>query len=217
MIDSSMKEHWNRIYSALDADLLGWYEKIPLPSLKLLSKCDINKTALILDVGVGASTFIDSLVEQEFTNIVATDISEIALSKLKERLGEEKASLVRWIADDITRPAHIQHLMDVAVWHDRALLHFLVKDAERNMYLSTLKKVVKEGGYVIISAFSLKGAKECTGLDVRNYDQNLLAGFLGDDFELLEYFDFMYHMPSGELRPYIYTLFQRRQSPAPPI
>ena len=213
-MNNSMKEHWNRIYSALDVDTLGWYEEISAPSLKLLSECNINKAAMVLDVGVGASTFIDSLIEQEFTNIVATDISEIALSKLKERLGEEKASLVRWIVDDITRPAHIQNLRDVAVWHDRAVLHFLVKDAERNMYLSTLKKVVKEGGYVIISAFSLKGAKKCTGLGVRNYDQDLLAGFLGDDFELLEYFDYMYQMPSGELRPYIYTLFQRRLCPA---
>jgi hypothetical protein len=77
------------------------------------------------------------------------------------------------------------------------------------MYLSTLKKVVKKGGYVIIAAFSLKGAKKCSGLDVKNYDQNMLAKFLGKDFILLEYFDYTYYMPSGKLRPYIYALFQR--------
>ena len=205
----SMKEHWNEIYEALDIDELTWYEEIPEPSIKLLAKCHINKDESILDVGAGASTFIDHLIDQGFKNIIAADISEIALNKLKERLGKEKASSVRWIVDDITRPEHIQNLKDIAVWHDRAVLHFLLEENEQRMYLSTLKKVIKKGGYVIIAAFSLKGAKKCSGLDVKNYDQNMLANFLGNDFRLLEYLDHTYHMPSGEPRPYIYALFQK--------
>ncbi len=203
-----MKEHWDEIYEALDADELTWYEEKPEPSIKMLSKCNINKDELILDVGAGESTFIDYLVNQEFKNIIAADISEIALNRLKKRLGE-KASLVKWMVDDITQPVHIQKLRNIAVWHDRAVLHFLLEENQRNMYLSTLKKVVKKGGYVIIAAFSPKGAKKCSGLDVRNYDQNMLAEFLGKDFSLLEYFDYTHHMPSGEPRPYIYTLFHK--------
>ncbi|VVB53698.1 Ubiquinone/menaquinone biosynthesis C-methyltransferase UbiE [uncultured archaeon] len=206
----SMKEHWNEIYEALDPDELTWYEEIPAPSIKLLSRCNINKDEPILDVGAGASTFIDYLIDQGFANIIAADISEIALDKLKERLGKEKAAKVRWIVDDITRPIHIQNLRDVAVWHDRAVLHFLLEEDQQQMYLSTLKKVIKKGGYVIIAAFSLKGAKKCSGLDVKNYDQNMLAEFLGEDFRLLEYFDYTYYMPSGKPRPYVYTLFQNK-------
>jgi hypothetical protein len=134
------------------------------------------------------------------------------LNKLKERLGEEKASHVRWIVDDITHPAYIQNLRDISLWHDRAVLHFLLKENQRQEYLSTLKKVVKRGGYVIIAAFSLEGAKKCSGLDVKNYDQNMLAEFLGEDFNLLEYFDCTYHTPSGEPRPYIYTLLQKNRN-----
>jgi ubiquinone/menaquinone biosynthesis C-methylase UbiE len=160
-------------------------------------------------MGAGASTFIDYLINQGYKNIIAADISEIALNKLKERLGKEKASSVRWIVDDITRPVHIQDLRDIAVWHDRAVLHFLLEEKQQKMYLSTLKKVIKKRGFVIIAAFSLKGAKKCTGLDVKNYDHDLLAKFLGEDFKLLEYFDHIYYMPSGEPRPYIYALFQK--------
>ncbi len=207
----SIKEHWNEIYDALDADELTWYEEVPEASIKLLSECHINKDEPILDVGAGASTFVDYLVNQGFSNIIATDISEIALKKLKERLGEEKASSIRWIVDDITRPIYIQNLRDIAVWHDRAVLHFLLKESQQQMYLSTLKSVIKKGGYVIIAAFSLKGAKKCTGLDVKNYDQNMLAKFLGKDFTLLEYFDYTSHTPSGVPRPYIYTLFQKME------
>ena len=210
-MNDSMKEHWDEIYEALDADELTWYEEIPEASIKLLSKCHINKDESILDVGAGASTFIDYLINQGYSNIIATDISEIALNKLKERLGNEKASLVRWIVEDITQPAHIQNLRDIAVWHDRAVLHFLLEENQQQMYLSTLKKVVKKGGYVIIAAFSLKGAKKCSGLNVKNYDQNMLAEFLGKDFRLLDHFDYTHYMPSREPRPYVYTLFQRNQ------
>ena len=208
-MNNSMRKHWNDVYSSKDVNQLGWYENTPTPCLELLSKCNAPKDMTILDVGTGASTFIDCLIEEGFTNIIATDISEMALSKLRERLGKETASLVRWIVDDITKPIHIQNLEGIDIWHDRAVLHFLVKDDERNAYLSTLKRVVKQGGYVIIATFSLKGARKCSGLDIRNYDENLLAELLGEDFELVEHFDYMYHMPSGEARPYIYTLFQR--------
>ncbi|MFQ6062282.1 MAG: hypothetical protein ACE5J9_03795, partial [Methanosarcinales archaeon] len=136
--------------------------------------------------------------------------SEIALNKLKERL-REKASLVKFIVDDITQPTQINNMGNITVWHDRACLHFLLEETQRYAYLTTLKKVVKKGGYVIIATFSLKGAKRCSGLDVKRYDQNMLAEFLGNDFELLKYFEYMYSMPSGEIRPYIYTLFQRKK------
>ncbi|MCZ7384450.1 MAG: class I SAM-dependent methyltransferase [Candidatus Methanoperedens sp.] len=118
-MNGSMKEHWDEIYEALDADELTWYEEIPEASIKLLSKCHITKDESILDVGAGASTFVDYLINQGFSNIIATDISKIALDKLKIRLGKEKTSQVRWIVDDITRPVHILNLRDIAVWHDR--------------------------------------------------------------------------------------------------
>ena len=96
------------------------------------------------------------------------------------------------------------------MWHDRAVLHFLVEESQQQTYFSTLKKVVQKGGYVIIAAFSVGGAKSCSGLDVVNYDQNMLSERLGDDFELIEAFDYLYHMPSGDTNPYVYTLFQSK-------
>ena len=159
VIDTLMKEHWNKIYSTRDVEKLSWYEEIPEPSIRLLSKCHIKKDEFVLDVGADTSTFIDYLIDKGFSNIIATDISEIALNKLKERFGKEKASQVRWIVDDITKPIYIQNLRDISVWHDRAVLHFLLKENQQQAYLSTLKKVIKKGGYVIIAAFSLEGEK----------------------------------------------------------
>jgi len=207
--DISRKDHWDRVYNSNESNKLGWFEQIPEKSLELIKKSMVQKDDLILDIGTGASTLIDFLLEQGYINITATDISKAAIEKSKNRLGREKASLVKWIVDDITQAAHIVTLSDVTLWHDRAVLHFLLEDKERQKYLAVLNKVLKKGGHVIIAAFSLKGAKKCSGLDIINYDEYLLADFLGKNFQLKAHFDYTYHMPSGASRPYIYTLFQK--------
>lgn len=208
----NLVEHWDQIYSTEPVQMLGWYETKPEPSLRLLEKCGLGTEDPVLDVGAGASTFIDCLVEKGFHHIYAVDISGIALDKLKTRLGEEKANRISWIVDDVTKPTRLEQLGGIALWHDRALLHFLTEEEHRQTYRRTLMKAVRPGGYAIIAAFSLQGAKQCSGLEVRNYDQNLLAEFLGKSFELKEWLDYLYTMPSGNLRPYIYTLFQRRSA-----
>jgi EEF1A lysine methyltransferase 2 len=209
-MNKSVKEHWNKIYFSKEIRTLGWYEERPEPTLKLLSKCNLSKSAAILDVGAGVTKLIDFLIDSGYTNITVADISEVALEKLKERLGKEKSLLINCIVDDLTQPKYINQLKNIALWHDRAVLHFLLKERHQQTYFETLKKVVQKGGYVIISAFSLDGAKKCSGLDVLNYDQNMLSKKLGDDFELIEDFDYIYHMPSGDTRPFIYTLFQKK-------
>jgi hypothetical protein len=47
----------------------------------------------------------------------------------------------------------------IALWHDKALLHFLLEEKERDMYLTGLKEMVRKGGYVIIVTFSLMGLR----------------------------------------------------------
>ena len=159
-------------------------------------------------MGSGATTLVDCLLARQYQNITAVDISEKALSQLQARLGEKKASQVRWIVDDITQPTVVSDLKDIAIWHDRAMLHFLTDTGGQQAYLSTLKKVLRTGGYVIIAAFALDGAEKCSGLNVRRSDAYSLAAFLGDAFSLIESLDYVYRMPSGDLRPYVYVRFQ---------
>jgi len=160
-------------------------------------------------VGAGATTLVDALLESGYENVIATDISKIALEKLSERLGG-RAQQISCLVDDVTDSRKIVELENISVWHDRAVLHFLQQEVERQRYLKLLKQVLVRGGYVMIAVFSLQGAKKCSGLDVRRYDHQLLADFLGNDFEVLEYFDYLYRTPSGAERPYIYTAFRRK-------
>lgn len=204
----NMKEHWNSIYSSTEIEKLGWYEEMPAKCLELFNKCNLNKNDAIIDIGCGTSSFIGRLLGKGFTNIIGVDISKAALDKLNHRLGS-KATTVKWIVDDIGHPVKVQNLRNIALWHDRAVLHFLLGEDERQSYLKTLKTILRKNGYAIIATFNLEGAKKCSGLDIRNYGKGVLIEFLGDDFELKESFDYIYKTPSGSVRPYIYTLFQR--------
>lgn len=206
---TNFKDHWNKVYSKNEITKLGWYEEDPQPSLDLIRICNLKKDAAILDVGSGVSTLIKNLLLNSYSNIIATDISEVALNRATKLLEVEDAAKAKWIVDDITNPKNLLNLRSIDLWHDRTVLHFLVNKTHQKKYLKTLKALVPKGGFVIIAVFSLVGAKKCSGLDVKNYDHKMIAEFLGNDFKLLKHLPHLYQMPSGDLRPYIYTLFQR--------
>ena len=207
MID--YRNHWDNVYSKSELNKLGWYEENPKSSLDLIRNCNLPKNATILDVGSGTTSLIQNLIGESYSNIIATDISEVALDRAKNLVKPNETQSVRWIADDITNPKNINQLDSIDLWHDRTVLHFLIEEDKQRGYLETLKKIVRKEGFVIIAVFSLEGAKKCSGLDVKNYDHNMIEEYLGEDFKLIKYYPYLYQMPSGDLRPYVYTLFQR--------
>lgn len=202
--------HWNKVYSRNEIDKLGWYEESPEPSLRLIEKCKLNNNATLLNVGAGATILVDELLEKGYNNIIANDLSSEALNKLKKRLGNDRSKQVQWIVDDLTSPTKLNKLEPVDLWHDRAVLHFLINEQKQVTYFNLLRKLVKQNGYVIIATFNLDGATMCSGLPVHRFDENMLQDKLGNGFELIEAFDHTYTMPSGDTRKYIYTLFRRK-------
>ena len=60
-----------------------------------------------------------------------------------------------------------------------------------------------------MAEFSLEGAQKCSGLDVKQYSKEMFKDKLGTNFELVDSFDYIYTMPSGAVRPYVYTLFRK--------
>ena len=203
------KVHWNNAYQKNPIEKLGWFEENPIPSLDLIEKCCLSKEALIFHAGAGATKLIDLLLTKGYNNIVVNDISNSSLKKLKNSL--KKNSSVKYIVDDLTNPSKLLNLKSVDLWHDRAILHFFTEEKQRKIYFNLLKKIVKPGGYVILSEFNLDGAKKCCDLDIFNYNQDMLQKRLGNSFLLLKAFDYLYKHPSnGNTRKYIYTLFQRK-------
>ena len=205
-----LKNHWNKVYQNSRVEILGWYEDHPEPSLRLIEKCHLAKDAAILNVGAGASTLIDRLLDKGYEHIIASDLSMEALNKLKERLGNQ-GNKVHWIVDDLTRANELKKLEPVDLWHDRAVLHFFTETKDQEAYFELIRKLVRPGGFVIIAAFNLQGAEKCSGLPVYRYDRAMLELSLGKEFALIESFDHTYTMPSGDTREYVYALFRRSQ------
>ncbi len=208
---SSLKDHWNKIYTNSPITQLGWYETVSSPSVELIEQCTIPRQYPIVDVGSGASILISNLLQLGYQNLYPVDISEAALEKAKTLLKEEQATQVHWMVDDITNPSAVLQLRNVAIWHDRAVFHFLTEEQDRQTYRSVLQKIVMPGGFVIMAAFAMDGAAKCSGLPVQRYDVEHLSGFSGTEFRLVESLDYTYRMPSGDLRPYVYARFQKIQ------
>jgi len=207
---NNTQNHWDVVYSNAKTDKLGWYEEIPEPSLEFIDKCKLDKNAHILDVGSGVTTLISSLLKKNYINITAIDISEEAIKIAKKGIAPDLRDNINWIRDDITNPKKFNVYQKVDLWHDRTVLHFLTGEKDQEGYLTTLKKSVKKSGYVIIAVFALNGANKCSGLDVKRYDHEMIKKFLGNEFNLHDHFSYTYLQPSGNERPFIYTLFQRR-------
>lgn len=202
------KNHWNKTYTRVETQKLGWYEENPKPSLDLISECSLPQNARILNVGAGSTSLVDELLIMKFSNLIANDISEEALQKLQNRIGND-AKKVEWIVDDIINPSHLDKIEQVDLWIDRAVLHFFNDAKEQEKYFELVDKLVKQNGFVIIAVFNLNGAEKCSGLPVYRYDLDSLKVKLGERFQLKKHFDYTYTMPAGGAREYVYTLFER--------
>ena len=110
---NALQEYWNTVYSANPEDQLGWYEAVPHISLDLIDHCSLAKNDPILDVGSGNAFLVDHLINQNYTNLLALDISDVALEKMRSRLGKENACHVHILVDDITTPVAVLNLKDI--------------------------------------------------------------------------------------------------------
>ncbi|MGR3809635.1 class I SAM-dependent methyltransferase [Jiulongibacter sp. NS-SX5] len=206
----ALKDHWNKSYETKALEQLGWYEENPTPSLQLIEKTGLKSNARIFNAGAGATTLVDELLKKGFQNIIINDLSSTAIELLKNRLGE-KASNLHWIEDDLTNARELQKIKEIDLWHDRAVLHFFHDRKEQKNYFDLIRNVVKPGGFVIIAAFNLEGATSCSGLPVFRYNAEMIKERIGEDFELIEAFDYTFTMPSKNTREYVYSLFKRMQ------
>lgn len=204
--EKDYKAHWDNAYLNNPHEKLGWYETDLSPTLQLIEKSGISKLARVLNVGAGSTVLVDELAKQKYQNLIATDISGIALKKLEERINSR---ILELIEDDLTNPTVLNDLEAVDLWVDRAVLHFFTEEKDQDTYFDLLKSTVKKGGHVILAEFGLEGANKCSGLDVHRYSNDMYQEKLGKEFKCIQTFDYTYTMPSGDPRAYIYSLFIR--------
>jgi len=198
------RDHWDEIYASKAETQVSWLQETPAPSLELLALVGATPRSAILDVGGGASRFVDHLLAQGYEDVTVLDLSAAALETAKARLGEA-ASRVAWIAADVTAWAPSRAY---DVWRDRAAFHFLVDPDDRAAYRVRLRQALRRGGHAVLATFALDGPERCSGLSVRRWDAAGLAEFLGTDFVLLDARRHEHVTPRGSVQRFQFATFQ---------
>nr|WP_134595056.1 class I SAM-dependent methyltransferase [Pseudomonas aeruginosa] len=195
------KSHWESVYTHKAADAVSWYQPHADSSLALIRQTGIAADAAIIDVGGGASTLVDDLLAAHYSDLTVLDISAAALDVARHRLGGA-ASAVHWLEADITQVDFPEHRF--ALWHDRAVFHFLTDAADRARYLNAVGRAVKPGGFVVVGTFAEDGPEQCSGLPVRRYSADTLYAEFGAQFELLGKAEENHHTPFGTVQKFLY-------------
>ena len=199
------KEHWEHVYSTRAPDAVSWYHKAPEISLALIEASRIGPASAVVDIGAGASALAEHLLDRGFTDVSVLDIAEAGLGHARKRLGP-RATAVDWIIADVTA---WQPEREYALWHDRAVFHFLVDPAERRAYMATLDGAVAGGGSVILAAFAPDGPERCSGLPVQRHSDETLASELGPEFALEETRREEHYTPAGGVQRFLWARFRR--------
>jgi len=200
---TNRKEHWEKVYQTKQPHEVSWTQELPKTSLDFLHSFSLPKTASIIDIGGGDSKLVDYLLEEGFENISVLDISEHAIERAKNRLGE-KANKVNWIVSDVTE-FHPTTTYDC--WHDRATFHFLTEEAEMNTYLNTARQAINS--YMVIGTFSDKGPTKCSMLNVHQYTEEELQMQLQNGFEKLKCVTEDHITPFNTTQNFLFCSFKR--------
>ncbi len=204
-MESTLEKYWQTIYQTKDTTKVGWHQEIPQVSLDFVGRTRIPKNAAILDVGGGGSKLVDHLLEKGYQDILVLDISETALEKIKQRLGDRKEQ-VKFVDSNILDFKPREKFL---LWHDRAVFHFLSDANDQLIYRSLVETSIPSGGYFVVAAFSKNGPNTCSGLPVKQYNIKDLEEFFEQEFRLLEGINYDHKTPLGSAQNYSVCLFQR--------
>ena len=200
---NSKQSHWENIYTHKSPQEVSWTQGKPHLSLSWIESVALPKNAPIIDVGGGESHLVDYLIDLGYSDLTVLDISQAALKRSQDRLGS-KARLVQWIQADIT---NFQPKKKYALWHDRAVFHFLTQKEYIKTYTDMVSAVVDQ--YLLMSTFSKEGPLKCSGLPITQYDAQSISGNFSEAFELIQQDHEMHTTPFNSKQAFIYALFKK--------
>lgn len=192
--------HWEQVYTQKGAEQVSWYRSHLETSRAWIERAAPGRTAAIIDIGGGASTLVDDLLERGYAQLTVLDVSAHALELARQRLGAHAGS-VHWVAADVTGTELPKAAYDV--WHDRAVFHFLTTPAARAAYARQAARALRPSGHLIVSTFGPDGPTRCSGLDAMRYSAETLATALGERFELLASTVEVHTTPAGASQQFV--------------
>lgn len=206
MEDFERKKHWETIYQTKELNEVSWYQPNPETSLQFFQQLEIPVTAKIIDIGGGDSFLTDHLLDLGYQDLSVLDVSETAIERAKQRLGE-RAKDVKWIVSDVS---DFQPTTSYDCWHDRAAFHFLTKDVEVEKYVQMASKAITTGGKMIIGTFSEQGPKKCSGIDIRQYSETTMTDLFSRYFQKITCITADHKTPFDTTQNFVFCSFRKQ-------
>lgn len=201
-----LSAHWDGVYSSRDPEELSWFQGDPVVSRRLIRSLAPTGAA-ILDVGAGESTLVDRLAADGYTDLTLLDVSRVALARVAQRLGTREGVFFE-IGD--VRGWRAPRRYDL--WHDRAVLHFLVDPLDQRRYVDAAEGAVAPSGVLVVGTFADDGPARCSGLEVARHSAAALAELFAPAFNLESSEREVHHTPAGVAQSFTWAVLRRAES-----
>jgi cyclopropane fatty-acyl-phospholipid synthase-like methyltransferase len=200
----SRTQFWEDVHAGKDVDGVSWWQSVPELSLGLVDSTGLGKDEPVIDVGAGWSTLVDHLVARGYQDLTAIDLSTTALQTVRERLGAAGDHVTLDVADVLDLDLGRRF----ALWHDRAVYHFLTEQDERDDYLASLERTLQPRGWVVVATFGPDGPTQCSGLPIVRYTHDDLAAQF-PSYELVATSGEDHVTPWGKIQQFTAVLLRR--------
>jgi cyclopropane fatty-acyl-phospholipid synthase-like methyltransferase len=204
----SRREFWEGVHDGKAVDAVSWWQSVPELSLGLVDQAGLDHAAAVIDVGAGWSTLVDHLLDRGYRDLTAIDLSATALQTVRDRLGPAGAEVRLELADVLNLPGSRRY----ALWHDRAVFHFLTEPDERDDYRSSLARCLDPEGWLVVATFGPDGPLTCSGLPIVRYSHEQLAAEF-PDFDLVSISGEDHRTSWGATQQFSAVLLRRRAAP----
>ena len=77
------KDHWETVYTNKEADAVSWFQPHADLSIDFIKATGMGHDAAITDVGGGASTLVDDLLNAGYSDLTVLDLSTAAMNAAK--------------------------------------------------------------------------------------------------------------------------------------
>lgn len=215
-MSTSAAEHWDTVYGTKATDEVSWFQRQPTTSQRLLTSVS-SPLGAVIDVGAGASTLVDTLLDEGWSDVTALDVSAKALALVRDRISDRVSDQPHDLPRD--RPGSASFVVANVLswqpertydaWHDRAVFHFLVRPEQRDQYVATVSRAVRSGGVVVLGTFAADGPTQCSGLPTARYDADGLAAVFEPGFSLERSEREEHVTPGGAVQPFTWVVLRR--------
>ncbi len=199
------EQHWEQVYSTRKTTEVGWFQREPGVSLRLIEQFASSRTSSVVDIGGGASSLVDRLLVAGYDDVTVLDVSPHALSEVRARLGDA-ARRVTFVHHDVLTWVPDRRY---DVWHDRAGFHFLAPTVGRDRYVERVEGGVGPGGLLVLGTFAEDGPDHCSGLPVTRYSPEELASVFAASFSMLHHEREDHETPGGVIQHFTWVVLCR--------